>query len=208
MAQSTAGQRKQLADQLAPVLAAGSVAAAGPTVIASLAAVGVSAAAASAALTLISASSASTVLLPTGPASRATAASEQIYRAAYLVAAAERIQSRINQGMTIRQAVVAERATFNAHRQASANRRQSAQLVDEQAKRTGALLGWSARMDERTSAECARANGRNFPVTARPLIGWPGSVHPNCRCRATSPFAGAALVDQVATTAERREAVA
>lgn len=204
---ATAAQRQQLTSQLAPVVAAPFPVAA-PTVLASLAAVGVSAAAASAALILIRATSATTVLLPTGPASRATATSEHVYRAAYLVAAAERIQSRIDQGMTLRQGVVAERPLLRAHRAAAVNRRRSADLVDYAAKVHGPLLGWKARIDDHTSAECARANGRNFWVTDRPFIGWPGAVHPHCRCQAVAPFAGAALVDDVATQRERREAVA
>lgn len=204
---SSAAQRQQLARQLAPLLAAGAAAAA-PTIAASLAAVGVTAAASSAALALLGARGASTVLLPTGPASRATAASEYVYRAAYLVAAAERIQSRIDQGMTRRQALLAERTNLTAHIHAAANRRRAAQAVDDAAARHGGLLGWRAVMDERTSAECARANGRNFLVTSRPVIGWPGAAHAHCRCRPVAPFAGAGLVDDVSTVTERREAVA
>lgn len=50
------------------------------------------------------------------------------------------------------------------------------------------LLGWRAMMDDRTTAECRAANGRNFDPTRVPPIGYPGAVHPNCRCRAVRPF--------------------
>lgn len=201
-------QQQQAAAQIAQILATTSVTAAAPTLTALLAAVGVSAAASSAALTLIGASSAPPVLLSNGPASRATAASEQIYRAGYLLGAAERIQSRLNQGMTRREAMLAERGNFRAHLLAQANRRRAALAVDAAAGRHGSILGWKATLDARTGPECRAANGRNFSVFARPSIGWPGTVHPHCRCRPAAPFVGAGLVDQVATATERREAVA
>jgi hypothetical protein len=50
------------------------------------------------------------------------------------------------------------------------------------------LLGWSARMDRKTSGECREANGRNFDPSRVPPIGFPGAVHPDCRCRAVRPF--------------------
>lgn len=206
--QTSTAQRQQVTAQIAQLLAATSVTAAAPALITLLAAVGVSAAAASSATTLISASSASPLLLSTGPASRATAASEQIYRAAYLVGAAERIQSRLNQGMTRRQALLAERGNYRAHLAAQANRRRAALAVDRAMAAHGALLGWRATIDERTGPECRRANGRNFSVFERPVIGWPGTVHPHCRCRPVAPFTGAGLVDQAATATERRQAVA
>ena len=64
-----------------------------------------------------------------------------------------------------------------------------------------ALVGWKAVMDSRTSAECAAANGKNFPADRPPVIGWPGAVHPHCRCVPTKPYAGAGMVDESAAVA-------
>jgi hypothetical protein len=107
------------------------------------------------------------VVAGVGPAVRQTAAGEAMYRAMYLLNAADRA-----------------------------------------ARRHGLVLGWRAVMDARTSAECRRADGKNFSVASRPLIGWPGSVHPHCRCRPVAAFAGAGFVDDVVTQAERKAAVA
>lgn len=142
-----------------------------------------------------------------GPALRATVASERAYRAAYLVAASRRVQDRLDGGMSLRDALRAEAPTLRAHLAAQANRRRAALAVDKAAARHGLLLGWRARMDSRTSAECRAADGHNFDVTRRPLIGWPGSVHPHCRCRPVAAFAGAAMVDGV-TRNEKKAAVA
>lgn len=60
-----------------------------------------------------------------------------------------------------------------------------------------ALVGWQARMDSRTSPECAAANGLNFYADRPPAIGYPGAVHPHCRCRPRKPWPNAGLVDSV-----------
>lgn len=147
-----------------------------------------------------------------GPASRLTAAAEPSYRAAYLLAAARRVQALIDAGMSRQDAVAAERRFAVAHRSAQANRRRAAVAVDQQAARHGVVLGWYARMDARTSAECAAANGKNFTATRPPLIGYPGAVHPHCRCRPGVAHTGAGWVDNVTTAAQqpqqRRTAVA
>lgn len=206
--QPTAAQNQQTTSQVAGLIGAGLTASAlTSNLIASLAAVGVTASAARAALTLVGVTNAPTVL-PIGPASRATAVSEQLYRSAYLVNAAERIQSRVDRGMTLKDAVQAELGFYRQHLAAQANRRRVAEAVDKQARKSGSVLGWKARMDAKTSAECAAANGRNFAVRSRPAIGWPGSVHPHCRCMAVPAFTDAGWVDDVATYAEQRRAVA
>lgn len=201
-------QRAQTTTAVATILAATSAAVVTPALLASLATVGISAAAASAALTLTGAPSAVTVLPVAGPALIATAASENFYRAAYLVAAAGRIQASLDRGLTVKQAVALELPNTAAHLNAQRNRAQVAATVDQASKAHGYTLGWQAHMDTKTSAECRRANGKNFSVLSRPLIGWPGSVHPHCRCAPVAPFANAGWVDDVATRAERQEAVA
>jgi hypothetical protein len=118
------------------------------------------------------------------------------YRAAYLINAAQRVQHRLDAGQGIGAALRAEKPNLLAHLHAQANRRRAADAVDQQARKHGTLLGWRAVMDTRTSAECAAANGRNFDVFAPPAIGWPGAVHPHCRCRPVPAFAGAGLVGE------------
>lgn len=122
---------------------------------------------------------------------------ELSYRAAYLVHAAQRMQQAANRGADVAAAVAAETPFYRMHLHASVNRRDSAAKVDVLAKRAGGLLGWKAVMDSRTSLECRLADGHNFRVSDPPVIGYPGAVHPHCRCKPVPPFAGADLVDNV-----------
>lgn len=124
-----------------------------------------------------------------------------VRRASYLAQAARRVSTSLLRGRDAAlSALDAERRYLEQHLRADAQRTVAANQVAAQArtlareaKRDGStwngLLGWHAVMDERTSAECRRANGRNFDPTRLPLIGYPGSVHPECRCRPGPPFA-------------------
>lgn len=194
----------QAASALAPIIAAGVSAAAVAAALATVA--GVTGAVASGVVTM-TATEPTPSLLALGPALSATLAGERAYRAAYLVASARRVQAAVDRGVPLREALAAEAPNFRAHVGAQRNRRRAALAVDKAAARHGLMLGWRARMDSRTSAECAQADGKNFAATQRPLIGWPGSVHPHCRCRPVAAFAGAGMVDD-ATQAERKVAVA
>lgn len=116
-----------------------------------------------------------------------------IRQAAYLVNAARRITAEAKldrpspqpRGPLLNQALVKEAAYFRQHVDAVANRTQAAQQVATMAKMQGkaGLLGWYSRNDSRTSAECLAAHGRNFDPNQIPAIGYPGAVHPHCRCK-------------------------
>lgn len=128
---------------------------------------------------------------------RANRRAEVTYRAAYLLNAARRIHRDLRAGRTIGQSMSRERTNWVAHLDARDRRTVAAAEIDVAAKAFGELLGWYSKMDSRTSDECRLANGHNFHVGARPLIGYPGTVHPNCRCEPGMPFDGAKSVDQV-----------
>lgn len=81
-----------------------------------------------------------------------------------------------------------EKRYFKAHTDAQAKRKAISGQVDAAAERYGPVLGWRAQMDERTTSECRSANGRNFRADRRPTIGYPGTVHPHCRCEITAPY--------------------
>lgn len=132
-----------------------------------------------------------------GPAAQLVAAGESTYRAAYLLAAAGRVQEAVAAGKTLEEALAAEARNTDAHLAAQANRAKTAAAVDKAAARyRSGLLGWKAVMDSRTSAECRAANGKNFSITAPPAIGFPGAVHPHCRCRPVAAYAGAGMVGE------------
>lgn len=145
----------------------------------------------------------------TGPAARAVATAEPTYRAAYLLNAADRIRAAIASGRTAEEALAAEQRFTAAHTAAQANRAAAASAVDHVAARQRSLiLGWRAVKDSRTTAECAAADGKNFDVLHPPAIGYPGMVHPHCRCRAVAAFAGAGMVGETTAARQRKAAVA
>ena len=117
-------------------------------------------------------------------ASAASSNLEPMYRAYYILNAAKRVEQVIRQGGTREEALKREQTFFNQHLEAVKNRRGAAAQVDKARARYGDELGWYAKMDSRTSEECREANGRNFNAAVMPPIGYPGAVHPHCRCRA------------------------
>lgn len=152
---------------------------------------------------------------------RSTLAGETVYRAAYLYAAAQRadriLRDAARNGQTraeaLRIAEAREQRFYAQHRQAAARRRVVAAKVDLAAARHGKptvdpvtgtltkLVGWHAVLDNRTDPQCRAADGKNFPVNRPPAIGWPGAVHPHCRCRPGAPHAGGRMVDTPARRA-------
>lgn len=136
--------------------------------------------------------------IATLPSATATAESQKLeatYRAHYVYAATQRIKGLTGEA---RQAALRrEKTYFNQHLEAMANRRQAASEVDKARGRFGDELGWYAKMDSITSAECREANGKNFSVSRVPPIGYPGAVHPHCRCRAGKAHATSKTVYSV-----------
>jgi uncharacterized protein with gpF-like domain len=58
-------------------------------------------------------------------------------------------------------------------------------------------LRWDAQLDRRTTPECRAADGGIFTASQPPTIGYPGTVHMSCRCRATVAVGGGRSVDQM-----------
>lgn len=117
-----------------------------------------------------------------GSATLQSSLTEPTYRAAYILQSARRIQSGLHDGENLGDLVNKERTWFSKHREAQDNRHVSASRVETAVDRFGQVLGWYAKRDSRTSAECLAAHGQNFRADERPLIGYPGTVHPHCRC--------------------------
>lgn len=113
---------------------------------------------------------------------------EAYFRAHYVLAASRRLDGKLARGIPQRVALEQEKRFFQQHMEAAQNRRKRAKEIDAAAARYGATLGWHATLDARTSPECKAAHGRNFDVTTRPPIGYPGTVHPYCRCKPGKPF--------------------
>lgn len=121
-----------------------------------------------------------------------TSRANELYRAAYVGQAARRIEAAPDR----RVAIAAEVRYYRAHLEASARRMVMAKRVDVFKRRIRSpLLGWYAVNDARTSSECRAASGRNFYFNRPPVIGYPGAVHPNCRCTPGPPHPRGTMVD-------------
>lgn len=131
---------------------------------------------------------------PPGPAEIAAAGQALEWRARFLIASARRIDDRSTRGLSAADAVAAERGFMQMHITAQRRRVEAAQAVDAAAGLYGRELGWYANGDERTTAECRWADGRNFYADRPPVFGYPGAVHPRCRCTAGPAHEGARLL--------------
>jgi len=138
---------------------------------------------------------------PAREVARTVAADDAYYRAAYLVRAATRIQRAIDDGASPREAVRDEKRHYDAHRAARENRLDVAARVGAAAVLFGPLLGWYRDPTADSEAECIAADGANFRAAQAPLIGYPGSVHPRCRCKAGPPHATRVMVDDAVQAA-------
>jgi hypothetical protein len=117
------------------------------------------------------------------------------YRAAFIRNALRRIAAAPDKKIALKR----ELSFWKAHIRAGQRRKLMGKRVDFARGRYGELLGWYAKDDERTSDECRAADGRNFLAFTPPVIGYPGGVHPHCRCLPGPPYPGAKMVDDSLT---------
>lgn len=117
------------------------------------------------------------------------------YRAAFIKNALRRIKAAPDWKVALKR----ELGYWKAHIKAGQRRKLMGKRVDFVAKKHGELLGWYAKLDDRTSGECRAADGRNFKAFTPPVIGYPGSVHPHCRCVPGPPHPGGKMVDDSLT---------
>lgn len=138
-----------------------------------------------------------------GHASEQTSRQNLLRRAQFVVSAGKRLAGDIRQARAQGKPVSAalldglarERRYYSMHVAAMWNRATAAGKTDMAALEHGDLLGWLAVMNDRkTSPECRAASGKNFRASAMPKIGYPGSVHPHCRCMPVAPWPGAPLL--------------
>jgi hypothetical protein len=140
-----------------------------------------------------------------GSAALAMSRTNTLRRAQFAWSSAKRLTGDILQarsdGKNVRQALAAaitrERRYFGQHRDAMWNRMQAAMNVDMASWSYGDLLGWYTVRDARTSAECLAADGRNFYASEVPVIGYPGAVHPHCRCYPGPAHVGGRMLPSV-----------
>lgn len=146
-----------------------------------------------------------------GPATLTTERLNLMRRSQFVVSAARRVTADLvsarSHGRPLSAQLVAsvtrERRYYAQHLMAVWQRSNAGAAADSAAMTYGLLLGWHAKADGHTSRECLAANGRNFYADHMPLIGYPGAVHPHCRCQPGPPFPGARLVPSYGLPAAR-----
>lgn len=138
----------------------------------------------------------------TGPATRTVSYLNLMRRAQFVVASAKRVAADLREGrahgtplrQVLAEAMVRERRYYGQHLYAIWNRMDAASKVDSASMLYGRLLGWNTVLDGRTSPECRHADRRNFFADQMPVIGYPGMVHPHCRCWPGRPYPGAPML--------------
>jgi hypothetical protein len=131
-----------------------------------------------------------------GQAGQQAARQNLLRRAQFTVSAAKRLSQDVSRAISARQPVAAalsagidrERRFYGSHLLAIWNRTRAAAQTDTAVMTYGDLLGWATVLDTKTSKDCRDANGKNYYASAMPVIGYPGAVHPHCRCYPTSPY--------------------
>jgi hypothetical protein len=137
-----------------------------------------------------------------GAASAQTSRVNLARRAQYVIAAAKRTSTAASDARAkgkpalaaVRDHLAKERRWYEQHQAAMWNRARAAGQTDMAAAEHGPLLGWNTVIDKRTSAECKAADGWNFHAASMPDIGFPGAVHPGCRCFPSAPHPGGRLL--------------
>jgi hypothetical protein len=137
-----------------------------------------------------------------GPATARILRMNLARRAQFLVASARRLTADLRDARSrdenalraLADGITRERRYYGQHMQAIWNRMDAAAAVDSASMLYGRLLGWNTVLDSRTSPECRLADRHNFLADRMPLIGYPGMVHPHCRCWPSRPFPGAAIL--------------
>lgn len=137
---------------------------------------------------------------------------EALYRGAYALKAAERVQAAVESGTRLDDALASEKRNYLLHEQARANRldkvteaQRAGQWFGQQVTTpegsTRHLVGWYINPLLHNDPECLAANRHNFYAEEGTIIGFPGAVHLNCGCYAGEPIYGAGMVnDAIRTT--------
>lgn len=110
---------------------------------------------------------------------RRMAAAEPGRRARYLLNAAKRL-TQAGRDREFTAGLRREAAYLAAHRRAGLKRARVAREYDRVA-RGQTFLKWRARMDSKTTPDCAAKNGTVWNVNNPPFPP-PGAQHPSCRC--------------------------
>lgn len=138
---------------------------------------------------------------------RAQATRELYFRAAYVIAAAGRLQRAAKAGQ-FDAAVSRETALFILHEAARKNRLDTAASVAKTASDWGDYLGWYRDPASRSEPECIAADGNNFYASKGTTIGLPGSVHKGCNCFSGPAHPMGGMVDDAVRGVIRRTTTA
>lgn len=131
-----------------------------------------------------------------GPAELANARAEHTFAAWFLERSTARVEAAYTAGAEPGAPEQAEARFLEQHLDAQQKRREAARRVDVEARKPGQvtddgdagegpriILKWRAHPDDKTTPECAAADGAWFYADTPPIIGFPGMPHGGtCRC--------------------------
>lgn len=130
---------------------------------------------------------------------------ELYYRAAFIVQSARRIQSKLDGPKPVKAILADESLMYRRHEDAKKSRMSVAAKIQRASNEFGDLLGWYLNPLLNNEEECRAANGHNFYASQGTIIGFPGSVHPNCGCVAGPPIEGAGMVNDAVKSIALRQ---
>lgn len=138
---------------------------------------------------------------PDGPAARANARNAPVFTGWFLERSTARVEAAYAAGTEPGVAEQREERFIEQHLDAQQRRRKAAERVDAEAGKPGqvtdapqngptggrVILKWRAHPDDKTTIECAAADGAWFYADTPPVIGYPGMPHGGtCRCWSTN----------------------
>lgn len=115
---------------------------------------------------------------------------ELLFKGWYAVNAVTRVMSAKDRTAAVRR----ENVYRKQHLKASAHRTRVRRLMDTLVGQYGDVLGWYSVLKDSTTPECRWAHGKNFRVSAPPVIGYPGMVHGECACTPGPPHANGEMM--------------
>ncbi|MGH3502027.1 MAG: hypothetical protein ACRDQA_14260 [Nocardioidaceae bacterium] len=127
---------------------------------------------------------------------------ETAYRAAYILNAATRMQTSMDNGDSPAKALRREGRWHKQHEQARRKRLEASTGVEKARDLFGwkddrgeRMVGWYHNPLANNTPDCVAASGHNFYPERGTWIGLPGAVHPGCQCYAGPYIPGAGMVD-------------
>lgn len=127
---------------------------------------------------------------------RTIANMERVINAAYIRDGVLRMQKTRGMSREDAQAALQKERRYAAmHRLARNERKFASDRLEIASRAHGPVLGWYTMNDGRVESRCRKLAGHNFNVTRPMPAGYPGTIHPQCRCWAGPAWSKGVLLN-------------